>query len=205
MLANKKKTSRFLLLSPAILIAVCLSALVIFFTSMKNESEGVINKVGTLYMQGMSEEIARHFETTIDLQTAQIETMIKNNPPETSRYGDELLTSLTYEGGIRSFDYLAFYDENGNFHMIYGESVELEDKLSFLNSIKKGEKKIAVGRSVSNQKIVMVGMPVAYPIEDGEKALYSSADFPRKKLTIFFYSTATLLCTHTLSGATELM
>lgn len=182
MLANKKKTSRFLLLSLAILIAVCLSALVIFFTGMKNESEAVINEVGTLYMQGMSEEIARHFETTIDLQTAQIETMIKNNPPETSRYDDELLASLTYEGGIRNFDYLALYDENGHFHMIYGEQVELEDKLSFLNSINGGEKKIAVGHSVSNQEIVMIGMPVAYPIGDGKKSIALVGGFPSEKI-----------------------
>lgn len=182
MLANKKKTSRFLLLSLAILIAVCLSALVIFFTGMKNESEAVINEVGTLYMQGMSEEIARHFETTIDLQTAQIETMIKNNPPETSRYDDELLASLTYEGGIRNFNYLALYDENGHFHMIYGEQVELEDKLSFLNSINGGEKKIAVGHSVSNQEIVMIGMPVAYPIGDGKKSIALVGGFPAEKI-----------------------
>ncbi len=197
MLANKKKTSRFLLLSLAILIAVCLSALVIFFTSMKNESEAVINEVGTLYMQGMSEEIARHFETTIDLQTAQIETMIKNNPPETSRYDNELLASLTYEGGIRNFDYLALYDENGDFHMIYGEQVELEDKLSFLNSINGGEKKIAVGHSVSNQEIVMVGMPVAYPIGDGKKSIALVGGFPAGKINdILSLDSDSLMYTH---------
>lgn len=197
MLTTKKKNSRFLLLSLVILIAVCLSALIIFFTSMKKESEAVINEIGTLYMQGMSEEIARHFETTIDLQTAQIETMIKNNPPEASLYNDGLLASLTYEGGIRSFDYLAFYDENGEFHMIYGEQVELEDKTSFLNSIKEGEKKIAVGHSASNQEIVMVGMPVAYPIEDGKKSIALVGGFPAEKINdILLLDSDSLMYSH---------
>ncbi len=183
MLTNKKKTSRFLLVSLIIMITVCLSALAIFFISMKAESEGVINKVGTLYMEGMNEEIARHFQTTIDLRIDQIETITKNNPPETSKYGEDLLAELTREGQIRSFNYLAFYDEEGEFHMIYGEQVELEDKTSFLNSIKEGKEKVAVGHSISDQKIVIIGMPVSYPIENGKKSIALVGGFPAEYIS----------------------
>lgn len=169
--SNKKKTTGFLLTSLALLVVVIVGSLSFFVLTMERESQQVINSVGTIYMQGMSEKIAMHFETTISLRMNPLETMVINMPPEDTEYDRELINELTYEGTIRNYEYLAFFDWNGKFHMIYGDEVELEDTSSFLGSLRNGNKKIAVGHSRTEEKIVMMGIPVAYPMENGEKSI----------------------------------
>lgn len=176
--SNKKKTAGFLLASLALLIAVIVGTLSFFALTMERESQQVINNVGTIYMQGMSEKIAMHFETTMNLRMNQLETMVINLPPEEAEYGSDLIGQLQHEGTIRSFDYLAFYDWDGKFHMIYGDEVQLEDTASFLGSLRNGEKKIAVGHSRTEEKIIMMGIPTAYPMENGEKSIALVAGIP---------------------------
>lgn len=176
--SNKKKTAGFLLASLVVLIVVIIGTLTFFVITMKRESQQVINKVGNIYMQSMSEKIAMHFETTISLRMNQLETMVINFPSEEAEYGPDLIEQFKYEGTIRSFDYLAFYDWDGKFHMIYGDEVELEDTASFLGSLRNGDKKIAVGHSRTEEKIIMMGIPTAYSMENGEKSIALVAGIP---------------------------
>ena len=175
-ISYKKKTTRFLLASLALLIVVIVTSLSIFVFTMKKESQEVINEVGSIYMSGMSEKTAMHFETTINLRMSSLETMIKNVPSD-SEY-DKLVERFKYEGSIRDYDYLAFYDWDGKFHMIYGGMVNLEDTPSFLGSLRNGDKKIAVGHSETEAKIVMMGIPAEYPLENGEKSIALVAGIP---------------------------
>lgn len=176
--SNKKKTAGFLLASLVVLIVVIIGTLTFFVITMKRESQQVINKVGNIYMQSMSEKIAMHFETTISLRMNQLETMVINFPSEEAEYGPDLIEQFKYEGTIRNFDYLAFYDWDGKFHMIYGDEVELEDTASFLGSLRNGDKKIAVGHSRTEEKIIMMGIPTAYSMENGEKSIALVAGIP---------------------------
>lgn len=175
---TKKKTARFLLASLILLIIVIVGSFSYLVTTMGSETDRVINNVGTIYMNGMSERITKHFETTINLRINQLRTIVDGNPPEEAVYGKKLLDVLTHEGSLRSYDYLAFFDEDGNFDMIYGNAVELEDTTSFLKSLKNGNKKIAIAHSDSESKIVMLGIPAAYPMKNGKRSLALVAGFP---------------------------
>lgn len=175
---NKKKTTTFLLLSLLLLIAVTTVVMLVFVISMGNKSQQVINDVGDIYMQGMSEKIATHFETTISLRTGPLETMMKNNPPDSYTGGDEDIGKLRYEAEIRNYEYLALLDRQGDFHMILGADVELEDPEPFMRSIFEGEDKVAVGHSVNEDKIVMMAIPAEYPLGDGTKSVALVAGIP---------------------------
>lgn len=173
-----KQSNRYLWMSLIVLLFTTVFAFTVFVVIMSHKSDTVMDDIGRLYMRGMSEEISRHFETTIDLRVDQVETIIKNNSPEETIYDEDFLNELTYEGQIRNFDYLAFYDKSGEFRMVYGEQVELEDNPSFFNSIKNSQEKVAVGHSISDRKIVMIGVPVKYDIGNGENSLALVAGLP---------------------------
>ncbi len=179
---NKTHTSRFLAMSLVLVLVVLIGVLSFYVVSMTNESERVIHEVGTIYMQSMSEKISTHFETTVSLRMDPLKTMIANNPPTSFTNEQAQCEKLRYEGEIRGYDYLAFLGTTGNFHMIYGNNVELEDPDSFISSILNGQNKVAVGHSKNEDKIIMLGVPARYPLGNGEESIALVAGIPSSYL-----------------------
>lgn len=175
----KKRTIHFLIGSLIILIIVCTSVLSVFAITMSKKSERAINEVGTIYMSGMSERISMHFETTINLRLAQVETMIKNiNPSQHQKYSKSLVEKLESDGKNRSFDYLALMRSDGILEMIYGDEIKLIDPQPFLDSMNNDEKKVAVGNTASGKKIVVMGVSVSYPMSDNQTSTALVAGMP---------------------------
>ena len=179
-----KETRRYLFVSLAVLLCVTFFSSLLFTIITSSRSNNVTDEIGAMYMQGMSERISKNFETTISLRIAQVETITKNIPSDKYEYGEALLSELTYEGKIRDFDYLSFFDEDDNFRMIYGNQVELEDTVSFAESIRSGNEKVAVGHSETDEKIVMMGIPIQYGLGDGTKSLALVAGVPAESVSI---------------------
>lgn len=175
----KKRTIHFLIGSLIILIIVCTSVLSVFAITMSKKSERAINEVGTIYMSGMSERISMHFETTINLRLAQVETMIKNiSPSQHQKYSKSLVEKLESDGKNRSFDYLALMRSDGILEMIYGDEIKLIDPQPFLDSMNNDEKKVAVGNTASGKKIVVMGVSVSYPMSDNQTSTALVAGMP---------------------------
>lgn len=174
----KKNTTRFLAASLAIMILVSISVMVYFSAAMSKKSEDTISEVGTIYMSGTSEKIADHFGTTINLRIAQIETIVKDIPPDSVVYGDDMLSQIERDGKIREFEYLALYDSNGVFDMIYGEEISPIHPEPFLESLKNGDNKVSVGLDVSGEKVLLMGIPISYPMADGSRSLALVAGLP---------------------------
>lgn len=174
----KNKITRFLLVS--VIALVIISASVIFGLQfiMRGKSTSTINEVGTIYMSGMSEQISRHFETIIGLRLDQVAGIADRTPPNTVTYGNSMIDELTTSGQIRDFDSLALYSKDGEFEMLYGESVALDDPEPFLASIQTGERKVAIGHTETDKAVILLGVPVAYPMEDGEKCMALVASIP---------------------------
>lgn len=176
--SNESKTPRFLVGSLILVLVVLIGVLTFYVVSMQNESQRVLNEVGTIYMKGMSEKISTHFETTVSLRMEPLNTIIANNPPESFTNGKDQRDKLTYEGNIRDYDYLAFLDQDGEFHMIYGNKVELEDPEPFMQSILDGKEKVAVGHSINEDKIVMMGVPAKYRMDNNGQSVALVAGIP---------------------------
>lgn len=174
----KKRTTIFLISSLIVMIMVCIGVMTYFAVTMSQKSEETINQVGTIYMSGMSEKTAMHFETTIKLRMAQIETIVKDFPPEKAVYGDDLLENLERDGRIREFEYLAFYTEDGELEMIYGEQVNPIHPEPFQASLNAGDKKVSVGLNASGEKVILMGNPVDYPMSDGRNSVALVAGLP---------------------------
>ncbi len=173
----KNQTTRFLTVSLIAIVILCIVVFAFLAVSMSNRSEETIEEVGQIYMTGMSEQISMHFETTISLRLSQVEALVKTIPPNSADH-DTLRADLEYSARARGFEYLGFYSENGQFEMIYGDSVELTDPEPFLESLKGGMKKVAVGVDAQDNKVVLMGVPTAYRMEDGSYCVGLVAGLP---------------------------
>lgn len=172
----RKKTMRFLRNSAIFILILCVAIFSFLAFYMNGKSSGTITEMGTIYMSGMSEQISIHFEKTMGLRLAQVEELEKEVPPQEA--DQELLEELTYNGQARGFDYLAFYNTDGSFDMIYGENVKVTDPEPFFLSMNSDEKKIAVGTDSADEDIVLMGIPAKYRLDNGETSIALVAGIP---------------------------
>lgn len=172
----RKKTMRFLRNSAIFILILCVAIFSFLAFYMNGKSSGTITEMGTIYMSGMSEQISIHFEKTMGLRLAQVEELEKEVPPQEA--DQELLEELTNSGQARGFDYLAFYNTDGSFDMIYGENVKVTDPEPFFLSMNSDEKKIAVGTDSADEDIVLMGIPAKYRLDNGETSIALVAGIP---------------------------
>ncbi len=143
-------------LTLVLILCIGIFALSAFF--LNKRSAETIESVGDIYMHSMSEEIALHFKTTMELRFSQLEVLLSDI--RTGRYSRETLRDqLTEAAELRGFEYLAFYSADGTLDVIYGGEATLEDPGPFFSDLNRGNKKIAVAGSQSESKLALLGLP----------------------------------------------
>ena len=173
----KNKTTRFLTISLIGAVLLCVCVFSVLLVAMDRRSQDTINDVGTLYMSGMSEEISMHFSTTMELRLSQLEAIVETLPPDSADHSI-LSAELAYGAQVRGFEALSLLADDGSFESLFGEQAELEDPDSFLTSLRNGEKKIAVAIDEDGDKVILMGVPVAYCLSSGEDSLALVASLP---------------------------
>lgn len=174
----KDKVTKVLLVSFIAVLSLCGMIFIYLTISVSKNISTTINEIGTIYMSGMSEQVARHFRTTIGLQLGQIEEIVEYTHPESVVYGESMLEELSVSGRVRGFDSLALYTSEGNFEMVYGEPVTLIDPEPFLNSMIEQKRKVAVGRTESGEGVVLLGVAAHYPMKSEEDCIALVAAIP---------------------------
>ena len=115
------RTTRFLTVS---LVLVSVFCVVVFsIQAAWNSAVGAeaITDIGVIYMSGMSEQIATHFGTTIELRLSQVGALADSVPPERSGSGSAAMrVALTHSARSQGFSCLAFCTQEGDFDVIYG-------------------------------------------------------------------------------------
>lgn len=135
----QNRANRILIISLLAVSILCIGIFSFVANYMNTKSESAIYDIGEVYMSGVSEQIANHFETMIDLRLDLVESLyevINDNMDE-----ETLRRSLAYSARSRDFDSLAFYDSEGNLSMIYGVQSEPINQETFLEAIKNGKKR----------------------------------------------------------------
>ena len=173
----KNKTTRFLISSLVIITILCVCVFSFLALYMNRRSADTIAEVGNIYMDSMGQQISLHFATTIDFRLSQLEVLASTHNASGGS-GPALFEDLVYSANARGFEYLGFYAEDGTLEMLSGDSVEILDPAPFLHSMRDGEKKIAVGYSEKGNKLVLIGVPAAYPMSHGGDSLALVAGFP---------------------------
>ena len=179
----KNKTTRFLTTSLIAVVLLCVCVFSFLTVHMNYESTQTINQVGTLYMSNMSQQISMHFATTISLRLDQLDAMTTTLPSESVQDHDRLRQELSYQASVRNFDYLGLYSDDGSFEMLYGEQLAVTDPAPFLESLSKGEKKVAIGTNPAGDKVILLGISASYTMENGRSSIALVAGLPASYLS----------------------
>ena len=174
----KNKTTRFLTTSLILVSIFCVFVFTSLAARMNCRSARTIQEIGEIYMAGMSKQVETHFKTIIELRLSQVGALVDSVPPASSEVDTSALVSLTYNARSRGFNYLAFYTKEGLFDMIYGSQVALADPKAFQKSLSNGEGKVAVGTDALGNDIILMGIPAAYSLGDGQSCLALVAGLP---------------------------
>lgn len=174
----KNKTIRLLTISLIAIAFVCVMVFTFLASFLGRKNTQMISEIGMIYMAGMNERIEMHFKSTIDTQLSQLESIVEEIPEENISDYALMEEDLKYSAEGRNFQYLALYSGDGDFEMITGEQVMLADPEPFWESMKKGDKKIAVGVDASANDIVLFGIRAELPMADGRKSIALVAGIP---------------------------
>lgn len=140
--------------------------------------EDAIRDLGIFYMSGISEQVSAHFGTAIELRLSQVESLVDSVPPGRFTGETSMRIGLSYNARFAGFEYLAYYTENGNFHMIYGSQVTADVPESLHRSVQGGRYNACAGKDASGNSVVLMGVPAAYPMEDGNTSIALIAGLP---------------------------
>ena len=167
----KNKTTRFLLTSLIGVTVLCVCVFSFFGIHMGNQSARTINQVGSLYMFSMSQQISAHFESLINVQMNQLETLASTIPSDSVHTDRALQEELIAQAKARDFSYLGFCGNDGTLEMLYGSQVTVTAPQPFLDSLNQGQQKVAIGTNGLGQKVVLLGWPSPHsPTEERDCA-----------------------------------
>lgn len=168
----RNKINRFLIVVFAAMFILCGCIFLVLMNHMMSSSKNTATEISNFYMDRMSTQITNHFETTVEIKLAQVESIVKTVPPEGEVQGQDLLETMSISGAARDFRFLGLLSGEGEVQLILGEEVKIADGEPFLNSLKAGEKKIAVASIPDTESmLVLLGVPCAYDMEIGGKSI----------------------------------
>lgn len=172
----KRKTIRFLWISLVCLAALCVAVFAVMTSYMFRESDRTITEVANIYMEEMNGQLQRHFDSLVDMRLIQVDGIVQSTPPESvSELDAAAISSLTRDGQLRGFTYMALYSTEGTAQTIYGDPVAVTDQDDFLESMNRDEKKAVVGENTKGERMLLYGVSVGYPdsigypMENGER------------------------------------
>ena len=174
----QKKTMRALWASLAAVLLLCIGVFTWITTYMIRESDEAINKVGEIYMSEMSRQIKLHFSSIIDLRLSLVRGIVENTPPETAVSGQELREELAASAQAREFGYLSLYSRDGVADVILGEPMTIDGEPSFLAALNAGEENVTSGVTASGETMLLLGVSVEYPMEEGQECTALVAGVP---------------------------
>lgn len=183
----KKNTTRFLIYSFVGLLVFSMGVFAMLGVYMSRKSTKTIHEVGEIYMSGMSEQMARHFENIIELRFAQVEGIVSVVPSK-SADKEAMYADLVYRAQVRGFEYLALCSPNGRFETLCGEAFQPVNPPPFVDALRRSEQRVAVGVDAAGNEVVLFGIDADYPMQDGEACTGLVAAVPLEYISDFLFS-----------------
>ena len=174
----KNPINRFLARSLAIICAICIGVFGMLAHYLNRQSEETISQLGNIYMAGMNERISKHFETMTEHRLTQMETLVTTIPKAYLDDREALQNWLVYNAQARGFESAAYYYPDGSMEMLYGGEVTPAGPQDFLDSMRNGESRIAVGFNQEGELITLIGAPVEVDLPGKEDCIGLVGELP---------------------------
>lgn len=167
----EKRTTRFLKISIVLVSLFCIVIFIIQTICVNLMGGDAIRHLGVFYMSGISKQVASHFGTTIELRLSQVEGLVNSVPPGRYTSDTAMKIGLTYNARSSGFEYLAFYTDDGNFHMLYGSKISADVPEVLQRSFQEGKYNVCAGKDETGTPVVLMGVPAVYPLDDGNTSV----------------------------------
>ncbi len=164
------------------LIIMCMVVFLSISGIMEQRSTEAINEIGVIYMSEMSRQLKQKFSAIIDLRLSQARGIVKRTPEETAEYGQEMIADLALGANVREFTYLALCNANGECETVYGVPVHAYKEKDFLEVLDNPAKKVTSGLNENGERQLLMVVPAAYPMANGETSVALVAGFPMEQL-----------------------
>ncbi len=183
---KNKMARRFVIRLSAVLL-LCVGIFGFSVLLMSRRSSKTIGTVGDVYMHSMSDEISLHFETAVKMRYEQLETLMRETEAQELESG-LFLETLVQGVKLREFEYLALYTRDGQYEILLGEPLILDDPGRFADSLEGREQKIALGVDPEGNKLILLGMPGVH-LEDTDEDFVAvvagfSVDYIKETLSL---------------------
>ncbi len=151
-----------------LLAAITLATAVIFFFLIQynaHVTEETASQMGSIYMLEMMYQTQDHFKSILQMKQQEALHVAQHSMTGSADDPREVLRENAETFG---FDYLAFYDDSGNYETVMGESAWYRNFSSFMEKVKAGEEVSTTGYLTrSSEKYLVFGVPAEYEMESG--------------------------------------
>ena len=91
---------------------------------------------------------------------------------------EEYLKWMTYYGHSRNYDSVSWIDDQGNLETIYGDPIDYSGPSTFVDIMKRGESRVAVGYNGAGEQVVLMCAPVSLSIPGMENCVAMVGELP---------------------------
>jgi len=174
----KGKIKHFLIGSLVSVCIVCIIAFVALTVYLNRQNEQVVTQLGNIYMSNINDRISKHFDAISDQCLTPMTTFAENIPPMCDSNKDEYFKWMTYYGHSRNYESISWCDDEGNIETIYGDPLQQSGSTKFLETLKGGESRVAVGYNGSGEQVVLMCAPVRLSISGMENCIAMIGELP---------------------------
>lgn len=164
------RTRKFLWISFSCLVFFSIVVFIWVSVSMTRKSEAAINEIGKIYMSEMNSQIQQKFKSNIELRLSQVEGIVRRTPQREEGYSEELIEELALNATVRNFVYLAFYAEDGECEVIYGEPVDIINDSEFKTLLSNKDVGISSAWDKNGEKVLLLAANAEYDMKSGKKS-----------------------------------
>ena len=174
----KDKIKHFLIGSLASVCIVCIVAFAALAVYLNRQNEQAVTQLGNIYMSNINERISKHFDAISDQCLIPMTTFAENIPPMCESSKEEYFKWMTYYGHSRDYESVSWCDDEGNIETIYGDPLQYSGPSTFLETLKNGEGRVAVGYNGSGEQVVLMCAPVRLSIPGMEDCVAMVGELP---------------------------
>lgn len=174
----KDKIKHFLSVS---LISVCIVCVIAFGALafyLNRQNDQAVTQLGNIYMSNINDRISKHFDAISDQCLTPMTTFAQNIPPMCESNKEEYFKWMTYYGHSRDYESVSWCDSEGNLETIYGDPLQYSGPAVFLDTLKAGESRVAVGYNGSSDQVVLMCAPVRLDIPGMEDCVAMIGELP---------------------------
>ncbi len=174
----KNRIKHFLTGSLAAVCFLCIAAFGILAFYLNRQSSQAVTQLGNIYMANINDRISKHFGAISDQCLVPMTTFAENIPPMCESSKEEYFKWMTYYGHSREYESISWCDSEGNLEAIYGKPLQYSGPATFLETLKNGESRVAVGYNGDGEQVVLMCAPVRLDIPGMEDCVAMIGELP---------------------------